>query len=117
MNNKIMIKPCIIGLGYVGLPILINLSKKYKTKGYDNSSHRIKNLKKGIDTFNEFNKKDLIKIKTNYVNIIEKIKLCNLFIVTVPTPIFHNKKPNLIHLKDVCNKISKILKKKRYYNI
>jgi len=107
-----MIKPCIIGLGYVGLPILMNLSKKYKTIGYDNSEQRIKNLKRGIDTFNEFNKKDLIKIKTNYINIIKKIKLCNLFIVTVPTPIFPNKKPNLKHLKDVCNKISKILKKK-----
>jgi UDP-N-acetyl-D-galactosamine dehydrogenase len=107
-----MIKACIIGLGYVGLPILKNLSKKYKTVGYDNSLQRVKNLRKGIDTFNEFNKSDLRKIKTSYTNFITKINSCNLFIVTVPTPVFSNKKPNLSHLKDVCTKVSKILKKK-----
>ena len=107
-----MIKACIIGLGYVGLPILKNLSKKYKTVGYDNSLQRVKNLRKGIDTFNEFNKSDLRKIKTSYTNFITKINSCNLFIVTVPTPVFSNKKPNLSHLKDVCIKVSKILKKK-----
>jgi UDP-N-acetyl-D-galactosamine dehydrogenase len=107
-----MIKACIIGLGYVGLPILANLSKKYKTVGYDNSLQRVKNLRKGIDTFNEFNKSDLRKIKTTYTNLITKINSCNLFIVTVPTPVFSNKKPNLSHLKDVCIKVSKILKKK-----
>ena len=107
-----MIKACIIGLGYVGLPILINLSKKYKTVGYDNSSKRVKNLKRGIDIFNEFNKNDLRKIKTTYTSLVDKINSCNLFIVTVPTPVFSNKKPNLSHLKDVCNKVSKILKKK-----
>ena len=52
--KKNLIKPCVIGLGYVGLPILINLSKKYKTIGYDNDLQRIKNLKDGKDLFIEF---------------------------------------------------------------
>jgi len=107
-----MIKVCIIGLGYVGLPILANLSKKYKTFGYDNNSLRVESLKNGIDIFNEFNKKDLNQINTTFTNELKKISTCNLFIVTVPTPIFLNKKPNLKHLNDVCNKISKVLKKK-----
>lgn len=106
-----MFKVCIIGLGYVGLPILANLSKKYVTVGYDNNSQRIKSLKQGIDIFNEFSKKDLNKIKTTYTNKLKKITTCNLFIVTVPTPIFSNKKPNLKHLNDVCKKISKVLKR------
>ena len=103
-----MFKVCIIGLGYVGLPILANLSKKYITVGYDNNSQRIKSLKQGIDIFNEFSKKDLNKVKTIYTNKIKKIATCNLFIVTVPTPIFSNKEPNLKHLNDVCKKISKV---------
>lgn len=107
-----MFNVCIIGLGYVGLPILANLSKKYITVGYDNNSQRIKSLKQGVDIFNEFSKKDLIKLKTTYTNKLKKITKCNLFIVTVPTPIFSNKKPNLKHLNDVCKKISKVLKRK-----
>ena len=58
--KKIMIRPCIIGLGYVGLPILLNLSKKYESIGYDNNPNRIKKLSKGEDFFNEFKKKELI---------------------------------------------------------
>ena len=96
-----MIKVCIIGLGYVGLPILANLSKKYKKFGYDNNSLRVESLKNGIDIFNEFNKKDLNQINTTFTNELKKISTCNLFIVTVPTPIFLNKKPNLKHLNDV----------------
>jgi UDP-N-acetyl-D-galactosamine dehydrogenase len=91
---------------------LINLSKKYNTIGYDNNFERVRNLKKGIDIFNEINKNDLSKIRTTYTTIVDKVKSCNLFIVTVPTPVFPNKKPNLGHLKDVCLKVSKILKKK-----
>ena len=107
-----MIKPCIIGLGYVGLPILINLSKKYRSIGYDNNLRRINDLKNGKDFFNEFKKKDLKNKAINYTNSMELLKNSNLFIVTVPTPILKNKNPDLKHLKDVCNNLSKIIKKK-----
>tara|TARA_B100000989_G_scaffold283016_1_gene248573 strand:- start:8489 stop:9676 length:1188 start_codon:yes stop_codon:yes gene_type:complete len=106
-----MIKPCIIGLGYVGLPILLNLSKKYKSTGYDNNLTRIKDLKKGTDVFNEFNRKELKNKKIYFTNKIENTKKSNLYIITVPTPILKNKKPDLNHLKDVCMKLSRILKK------
>ena len=107
-----MINVCVIGLGYVGLPILINLSKKFKTIGYDINKKRIEDLKKGKDLFNEFTKKILKKRKINFTNSIDLIKNSNLFIITVPTPINKKKQPDLTHLKDVCNKLSKIIKKK-----
>ena len=50
--------PCIIGLGYVGLPITLNLSNKFSTYGFDISKKRIKNLKKKIDLNKEFNFKN-----------------------------------------------------------
>ena len=56
-----MINVCVIGLGYVGLPLLINLSKKFKTIGYDINKQRIEDLKKGKDLFNEFRKIKLIQ--------------------------------------------------------
>ena len=105
-----MIKPCIIGLGYVGLPILINLSKKYRSIGYDNDLKRINDLKNGKDIFNEFKRKELKNKVINYTNSLKLLKNSNLFIVTVPTPIHKNKNPDLRHLKDVCEKLSKILK-------
>ena len=107
-----MIKPCIIGLGYVGLPILINLSKKYKCVGYDNNFQRIKDLSKGKDLFNEFQKKTLLNKTIKYTNSLKKIKDFNLYIVTVPTPILKNKTPDLKHIKNVCNNLSRIIKKK-----
>ena len=107
-----MINVCVIGLGYVGLPISINLSKKFKTIGYDINKQRIKDLKKGKDLFNEFTKKTLKKSKINFTDSINSIKRSNLFIITVPTPINKRKQPDLSHLKDVCNKLSEIIKKK-----
>ena len=109
-NNKII--PCIIGLGYVGLPLLVNLSKKYMIIGYDNNQKRIQNLKLGLDIFGEFKARDLKYKNIHYTKSLNDIKNCNLFIITVPTPIFKNKQPDLRNLKDVCQKLSKIIKSK-----
>jgi len=106
-----MLRPCVIGLGYVGLPILINLSKKFRTIGFDTNKKRITNLRNSKDTFNEFKKKDFVKKKFFFTNNIFKIKNANFYIVAVPTPILKNKNPNLAHLKNVSEEISKILKR------
>jgi len=105
-----MIKPFIIGLGYVGLPILVNLSKKYISTGYDVNKKRINDLSNGKDIFNEVKKKNLTNKNIKFTNSIKSAINSNLFIVTVPTPIHKNKNPDLGHLKDVCEKLSKILK-------
>ena len=86
-----MTKICVIGLGYVGLPILLKLSNKYRCVGSDNNLERIKDLKKGNDKFREFKKKELNKKSVLYSNSLNDLKDCNLFIVTVPTPIYKNK--------------------------
>ena len=105
-----MIKICVIGLGYVGLPILINLSKKFNCLGYDINPKRVTELSNGKDLFNEVEKKILNKNKSIFTTSIRKLKNYNIFIVAVPTPIYNNKKPDLRHLNNVCNMLSKILK-------
>ena len=76
--------PCIIGLGYVGLPITLNLSNKFATYGFDISKKRIKNLKKKIDLNKEFNFKNFGNSKKIiFTNKIEHIKKCNFFILCI----------------------------------
>ena len=105
--------PCIVGLGYVGLPIALALSKKFLTYGFDTDQERIKNLKRKIDVNNEFNKEKLKKLKKiNFTNKTLNIQRCNFFILCGPTPIHENKTPNLKNLTDATKIVSKVLKKK-----
>ena len=101
--------PCVIGLGYVGLPLILNLSKKYKPVGFDINKKRIKELKLGLDRFKEFNKSKLKNKKIIYTSNLYDIKKCNIYIITVPTPITKYKKPDLSHLKKVCKNLNKVI--------
>ena len=104
--------PCIIGLGYVGLPITLNLSRKLLTFGFDKNKERIERLKKKIDDNREFGPKKFANIKKIiFTNKIEDIKDCNFFIICVPTPVYKNKEPNLEPLNSATKTVSKILKK------
>ena len=104
--------PCIIGLGYVGLPVFISLKKKFNIVGYDINKSRINDLKNLKDTNNEFNKKELkIENKSKLTSDPKDIKNCNFFIVTVPTPIKKNNNPDLKYIKSAFSLISKNLKK------
>ena len=106
------INPCVIGLGYVGLPVLINLSKKFNTCGFDINKKRILDLKKNLDTTKEFKKEELNTLKkTNLTFELDDIKKYNFFIICVPTPINTNKKPNLSPLISACKTIAKVIKK------
>ena len=106
-----MDKICIIGLGYVGLPILMNLSKTYRCIGYDNKLSRVKELNKGIDIFNEYKINDIRRRNLKVTNVKKTLNKYNIFIITVPTPIKKNKDPDLSHLKDVCLNLSSKIKK------
>ena len=107
------IKPCVIGLGYVGLPALIKISKNFNAYGYDINEQRINSLKNRLDTNKDFSKKTLSIINTNNLTSkISEIKKCNFFIVCVPTPIKNNKNPDLKPLKLACEDLAQILKKK-----
>ena len=105
------INPCVIGLGYVGLPIILHLASKFSSHGFDINTNRINNLKNKIDTNNEFKSKDFHKKKIHFTNNLSDIKNCNFFIICVPTPVKKNKKPNLQNLKNAIDIVSKVLKK------
>jgi len=105
------IKICIVGLGYVGLPLILNLSRKFECVGFDVNNNRIDNLKNKKDANKEFLANDFNNKKIKFTSNVTDIKNCNFFIICVPTPIFNNKKPNLNDLNSAITTISKILKK------
>ena len=86
-----MIKICVIGLGYVGLPISMEISKRFETIGFDVNLNRVKNLIKHNDTNNEFKKSEFKNKKLSFTSQISKIKSCNFYIICVPTPITQKK--------------------------
>ncbi len=102
-------KIAVIGLGYVGLPLLEALSKKFKTVGFDISSSRITELKKGVDVTGEINSNKLKKLSSSLTSQVKDIESCSVYIVSVPTPIKNNKKPNLTPIKKACELIGSIL--------
>jgi UDP-N-acetyl-D-galactosamine dehydrogenase len=108
-------KIAVIGLGYVGLPLAVEFGKKYPTVGFDINLQRINDLNNVIDQTNEVELEELHKVLNNYLfslsNEIESIKGCNIYIVTVPTPIDKFNAPNLTPLINASKMIGKILKK------
>jgi len=101
----------IIGLGYVGLPLAIEFGKKRAVVGFDINHERISELEFGQDDTLEVTKEDLSTAKyLSYTSDIEDIRICNCFIVTVPTPIDEQKQPNLMPLMNASEVIGKVLK-------
>ena len=90
------LKISIIGLGYVGLPLAVEFGKKYSVIGFDKNPNRIKELLNGFDQTNELTKKELERVKDNlhYTSDESNLSKCNIFIVTVPTPVDANNKPD-----------------------
>lgn len=102
----------IIGLGYVGLPLALAFSRKKHVIGFDKDKERINQLKRGIDRNNEFKKE--LKIKNKNINFTNKSNLlreCNIFIVTVPTPVTKTNLPDLKLLSNACQTVGKYIKK------
>jgi UDP-N-acetyl-D-galactosamine dehydrogenase len=108
-------KIAVIGLGYVGLPLAVEFGKKFPTVGFDINLHRVNDLNKGIDQTNEVELEELNEVLNNSLfslsHDIENIKDCNIYIVTVPTPIDKFKAPDLTPLLKASKMIGEILKK------
>ena len=105
-------KIAIIGQGYVGLPLAIEFGKKYLTIGFDININRVDDLKKGIDHTNEATTEQLKSASLlTFSSNINSIKDCNIYIVTVPTPIDEFKTPDLSPLKGASKMLGEILKK------
>ncbi|RXJ92888.1 Vi polysaccharide biosynthesis protein VipA/TviB [Malaciobacter molluscorum] len=116
-----MDKICIVGLGYVGLPLAHAFAKKYEVVGFDINKKRIEELNNAIDSTLELTTEQLKEVLLKYNNLstnkltvtenIENIKDCNIFIITVPTPIDSHNKPDLTPVKKSTQTVAKVLKK------
>ncbi len=110
MNNY---KICLVGLGYVGLPLAHAFSSKYKVVGLDINKPRIDELLSGIDRTLELTSeqvKETIANGMSYTTDINDTKDCNIYIVTVPTPIDNSNEPDLTPIVKSTQSIAKVLK-------
>ena len=107
-------KIAVIGLGYVGLPLAVEFAQKHPTIGFDISQPRIEELNSGYDRTLEVEDAYLAKVNKKFgfksTSNLQEIKDCNIFIVTVPTPIDKNKRPDLTPLIKASESIGKVLK-------
>jgi len=109
MNNK---KIALIGLGYVGLPLAVEFGKKRSVIGFDINQHRVNDLKNGVDSTLESTEQELKDaVHLNYTTNLDDIKDCEIYIVTVPTPIDKYKRPDLTPLEKSSEAVGSILKK------
>ncbi len=107
-----MKKIAIIGLGYVGLPLAAEFGKKRKTIGFDINQERVNALNMGFDSTLEVSKKEINQsINLSFTADSIDIKDCEVYIITVPTPVDQNKVPDLSHLKESSKLVGRILKK------
>ena len=107
-------KIAFIGLGYVGLPLAAAFSEKYEVTGFDVNAARIEELKSGYDRTLELSSEQMKKTIESGMKFslnLDDIKDCNFFIVTVPTPIDKNKRPDLTPVIKATQSVAKVLKK------
>jgi len=112
MRKKEEVKIGIIGLGYVGLPLAVEFGKKYPTVGFDIQRSRIEELQNGYDRTLEVEPELLAEAEyLTYTHELEELRNVNFFIVTVPTPIDKNNRPDLTPLMKASESVGKVLKK------
>ena len=112
MINTKNTKIAIIGLGYVGLPLAVEFGKVFETIGFDINKSRIEELLGGKDSTLEVTSHELQEAtQLSYTIDAKDIQNCNIFIVTVPTPIDEHKKPDLIPLVNASKTVGRLLKK------
>ncbi len=105
------VKLGVVGLGYVGLPLAVEFGKKYPTVGFDINTPRIRELKIGHDSTMEVDDNELTKaIKLSYTDQLDDIADCNVYIVTVPSPVDIYNRPDLSHLIKASESIGKVIK-------
>ncbi|WP_289098612.1 Vi polysaccharide biosynthesis UDP-N-acetylglucosamine C-6 dehydrogenase TviB [uncultured Pseudoalteromonas sp.] len=106
------LKVGIIGLGYVGLPLAVEFGKKYQTLGFDINQSRVSQLIAGYDATLEVSDAELKESTSlNYSHNVADLESCNVFIVTVPTPIDEHKQPDLTPLVKASEMLGKVVKK------
>jgi len=109
VNRKFTI--AIIGLGYVGLPLAVEFSKKYSVLGFDKNKNRIKELKEGNDRTLEVSENELEMADIGFTSEISKIAHCNIYIITVPTPVDKFNNPDMSYLASASSLVGGVLSK------
>src|SRR5690554_7163748 len=106
-----MKKLAVIGLGYVGLPLAVAFGEKREIVGFDINSRRIAELKDGVDFTLEVSREELAAASgLSFADHLDGIADCQIYIVTVPTPIDEYKKPDLTPLVKASESVGKVLK-------
>ncbi|NLX18799.1 MAG: Vi polysaccharide biosynthesis UDP-N-acetylglucosamine C-6 dehydrogenase TviB [Desulfobulbus sp.] len=100
----------VIGLGYVGLPLAVEFSKKRPTVGFDLKTDRIEELRRAVDVTREVSTEELLAAgELHFTSEIEELRRCNVFVVAVPTPIDSNKRPDLTPLTLASETVAAVL--------
>jgi UDP-N-acetyl-D-galactosamine dehydrogenase len=101
----------VVGLGYVGLPLAVYMSKAFKVVGYDMNPKRIKELKIGLDRTRETTKEELKSASLEYTDTPDRLASCRFIIVAVPTPIDEYRNPDFTPLVGASEAVGKVMKK------
>jgi UDP-N-acetyl-D-glucosamine/UDP-N-acetyl-D-galactosamine dehydrogenase len=102
----------VVGLGYVGLPLAVEFGKQFKTTGFDLKLSRIKELTSGRDSTLEVSRPELKSAtQLRFTADVTELRRCNVYVVTVPTPIDEYKRPDLTPLEKASNSLGTVLKK------
>jgi UDP-N-acetyl-D-galactosamine dehydrogenase len=105
-------RPAIVGLGYVGLPLAVEFGRHYPTIGFDIDAERVAELKRGRDATLEVTADELAEAtQLEYSTSLDDLRGCNVFIVTVPTPIDTYKRPDMSALRSASATIGKVIKR------
>jgi UDP-N-acetyl-D-galactosamine dehydrogenase len=103
-------KLCVIGLGYVGLPIALEFAKKFSVIGFDINPKRVELMKQGIDPSKELESSAFEGCEIEFTADIEAIREATFYVVAVPTPINEHKNPELKPLLAASETVGKVLK-------
>lgn len=100
-----------MGLGYVGLPVAVNLSKKFPVVGFDVKKERVEELNNGIDSTLEVTSEELKSSNVTFTSETRGMAHCNFYIVAVPTPVSDSKAPDLKYVESASKSVAEVLKK------
>ncbi|NVK42630.1 MAG: Vi polysaccharide biosynthesis UDP-N-acetylglucosamine C-6 dehydrogenase TviB [Oceanospirillaceae bacterium] len=105
------VRICVLGLGYVGLPLAVEFGRRFDTVGYDINPQRIAELQGGTDSTLELEPEELADApRLAFSDRLEDVADCNVYIVTVPTPVDAHKRPDLSPLRSASQALGSVLK-------
>jgi UDP-N-acetyl-D-galactosamine dehydrogenase len=112
MLDKKNVRVAVVGLGYVGLPLAVEFGKHFTTLGFDINAARIAELREGRDSTLEVSSEELaVTRQLAFTDQIEDVRACNVYVVTVPTPIDEHKRPDFSPLIGASTAVGKVLKR------